>query len=183
MIIKDPAKSYAAHVSEEGRLQANAVMSGIEAHHSYVHGSTFTIFNATVTMDGNDRTILHFQNTSSLENFFLTKICFSHQDTSGTPKMGLYLGSAYSAGGAAFTPANLNANMSVTASATVYTGDNITVTGGTLFCAQFLPTSLLLPWDGSVVVGPNNTLHVNLIGTNTVEAAVTLRGFWSDEEF
>lgn len=184
-IIKDgTGTGYSAKVTDGSQLLTQTESRSIMFHRSFEHSSVFTFAQvAEETMTASTENILcHITNTSTTD-----LLCISHIHVSGYEAHGfarVYVASAYSSGGATYTPGNHNRTSGAAADATVYVNSSgLSVTGGAQVCTSGLSpetTTAVLTFSGSILLGHNNTLDVRFreMAGATPSIALCVEGFY-----
>jgi hypothetical protein len=165
----------AAEVNIHNRLETDATShsaqsrASIQDEQSYQISTTHTITNSDVPM-------LYLQNDSSTHHLVITYIRVMSIGAAAS-NVGAYftilLGDSYTSGGTALTAINVNENSGNIADSTAYDGTNsLTVSGGSEIDRNWTANTMQsYDKEGSVVLGKNDSITINHLGSTVAGTA------------
>lgn len=181
-------KGTYAEVNEDGELITFAIGIPEFSDHSQDYGTAYTIPTTIMAATTTEGMMLYVQNTNDTKRFLLESMLVScnggNTNFNRTVIFRIYANpSAPSANTTAITPPNMNFTSSNKATITAYqwngTGTGMTTaSNGTLLVSRYQTAGInLVPWQGSIVIGANQSIGISLAGASeTTNCLLTLVG-------
>ena len=188
-MIQDGAGSgRAVKVNRDNNLSVHATSASQQHTNSESKGQAYQAWGLTDTLTSATIPILHLKNTSADKQLVVTFIRFQTIDNNVSAGVGEYFavgfGRTYSSGGTEMTPVNLNTSSGNKAEATAYqstptlAGTNVEIDRAYNKAEGEIVT---FNKDGSIVVGPNDTIEFYYVGTSTAGVAYARCSFYMQE--
>lgn len=157
-------KAYGAKVNKDNRLATESVSLAAQALRSREHGDSYQV-EGTITIATSDTPVLWIRNDSQTKLMVITYIRMMSIGAAASNVDGYFtvkLGSAYTSGGNAVTPVNVNRNSGRTSSSTSYDGSTaLTLSGGSQIDKNWEANSMQsYNKEGSVVLGNNDAMSI-----------------------
>jgi hypothetical protein len=171
--IKDGASGNVAGVDDENRLKVYSTTEKEISHESETNKRAYT-FTHSYDYDAGD-TIIWLKNTSSLYNLIIERVGLA-SDT--TTKFISHFPNGTTPAGTEITGTQLNRSSNNSADVQCY-GDETGNTQGVIEVQGIIPanTTIILPYDGSVVLGPNDEFAFDFVTAGTLGMA-TIRAYF-----
>lgn len=173
-IIRDAETGQSLSVNREGRALTSSVNTAHAMHHSE-HGDTFHItsgFLTTGSVAGEFRGVLFFKNLLPTNNILIGTAAIQ----SVAPlKVNVYKNATSMSNGVLLTPSNSNFASSSEINSDVETGGATSVITGGVLQASFINTvGLRLRFDGSIILGPLDTISVEVAPLSAAATETTV---------
>ena len=164
-------------VTAENQLNVRAETHSIQHHKSAVDGQAYQVIGDFAAVNNATHTILHCTNDNTTKDMVITYIRMQYLDQAGgttIPAAATYFqigtGTAYSSGGSAVTPVNMNTGSGQVSSITSY-DNNATVTGTFTEIDRWYPVSdgdtMTYNKQASLIIKPGDTVEVRVVSDNT----------------
>ena len=177
---------YGAAVNSNNQLSVNAINETAQHFISHGAGEAYQAWGVTDTLTSATIPILHLKNTSTTKDMVITYVRFQTVDSNETlPAAASYFqmsfGRTYSSGGTAMTPVNMNTSSGNAAETTAYQSTPVLAGTAVEFDRVYNPADgqqITYNKEGSIIVGPNDTIEFTYVGTSTAGVAYCRCSFY-----
>jgi len=184
-------QGYKAQINSSNQLLTSATTESLLSRRSSASQTAFGISTPMLTINTTGGRMLFIKNLSSTLDFYITDFWFNWNGGStnfNRPCYGeLAFGDTVPDTNITISGAgNLHLSSAITADLTVLywneTGNGMTghTAGNTAFYWTFNNTPAFYHTDGSIILGTQNTLSVNLRGEETGEGSINILGFMKE---
>jgi len=179
--IKNPGTGRQAYVSGDGQLLVQSENLSLQHYISRYRGNAYQVEFIDAGLTAKENIIGHIKNTSATLSLVATYIRFQVPVVAGGTALNGALanqwkfgfGRTYASGGTQVTPTNMNRSSGNSAQVLAYQGDP-TLAGTAVEFDRLYPNSNgqdSYNKEGSLILGPNNTMDVSFTTDNTSGAA------------